>query len=129
MTLSECLWLNWRKIYSAAICGGWGGTADRISIRPELYDMICLLEPWVPVPAPSAGQTLELDPCGQMGGRQDQPFPVRPVASPGLGGSEGHTLRSECPVMYWSVAQSHGGQMPASQLTCIDILVDEVSAS
>lgn len=34
------------------------------------------LEPWVTVPDPVAGQKLELDPCGQMGGGQGQPFPV-----------------------------------------------------
>lgn len=128
MALSECLWLHWRKIYSVAVCG-MGGTADWISSDQSCMTMICLLKPWVPVPAPAPGQKLELDPCSQKGGRQGQPFPVRPVACPDLGGSEGHIVKSECPAMYWSVAQSRWGQRPTSQLTCIDVLVGEVSAS
>lgn len=48
---------------------------------------------------------------------------------PRSGGSEGHILRSECPVMYWLVAQSCVGQMPTSRLTCIDVPIDEVSVS
>lgn len=48
---------------------------------------------------------------------------------PGLVRSEGHILMSECPVIYWLVAQPRGGQMPTSQLTYIGVLAGEASGS
>lgn len=52
-----------------------------------------------------------------------------PIASPGLVGSEGHVLMSECPVIYWPVAQSLREQTPTSWLPYIGVLIGEVSMS
>lgn len=98
----------------------------RIGSDQNFMAGICWLESWVTVPAPTADQKLELDPCGQMGGGQGSLSLSLAWSQPGLVRSEGHILMSKCPVIYWPVAQPRRGQMPTSQLTYIGVLVGEV---
>ena len=57
-------------------CSLGGGLMGRIGSDQSFMTGICRLEAWVTVPDPTSGQKLELDPSGQMGDGQGQPFPV-----------------------------------------------------